>query len=201
MLIWYLLLNVLAVGSASAALSTESGTLKRSIEAPGVATTITSAKMTVRNQDSQAVFEGAVVLTRGSLVVRSDRMVVLFHSQKHESAPSSGKANQGDSNSHRASPNKNGAASTMSTRSVSRIEATAAVAHQVKIEYENGNATCQQAVYFVEGEKVVLTGDPVAWERGTRVSGRQITIYLAEERSVVEGSSHVRIEGEGANTP
>jgi hypothetical protein len=47
--------------------------------------------------------------------------------------------------------------------------------------------------------KVVLTGDPVAWERGTRVSGKQITIFLAEERSVVEGGSHVRIEGEGTD--
>ena len=50
-------------------------------------------------------------------------------------------------------------------------------------------------------KKIVLTGDPVAWERGTRVSGKQITIFLAEERSVVEGGSHVRIEGEGPSQP
>jgi lipopolysaccharide export system protein LptA len=56
-------------------------------------------------------------------------------------------------------------------------------------------------VYFVDGEKVVLTGEPVAWERGTRVSGKQITIFLAEERSVVEGGSHLRIEGEEADKP
>jgi lipopolysaccharide export system protein LptA len=46
-----------------------------------------------------------------------------------------------------------------------------------------------------------LTGDPVAWERGTRVSGKQITIFMAEERSVVEGGSHVRIEDEGPSQP
>ena len=33
-----------------------------------------------------------------------------------------------------------------------------------------------------------------AWEKGTRVSGKQITMFLAEDRSVVEGGSHVRIE-------
>jgi lipopolysaccharide export system protein LptA len=88
----------------------------------------------------------------------------------------------------------------MSNRSVSRVEATGD-AHRVTIKYENGNATCQKAVYFVDGEKIVLTGDPVAWEKGTRVSGKQITIFLAEERSVVEGGSHVRIEGEGASQP
>lgn len=86
----------------------------------------------------------------------------------------------------------------MSSRSVNRVEAIGA-AHPVKIKYANGNATCQKAVYFSDGEKVVLTGDPVAWEKGTRVSGRQITIYLAEERSVVEGGSHIHIEGEGQN--
>lgn len=195
------LLSAIWAASASAALSTESGTLKRSVEAPGVPTTITSKKMTVRNHDSQAVFEGMVVLTRGSLVVRSDKMVVSFHSRKRDlMQPSSGDTNHGES-AQNLSPSKGGgAASAISNRSVSQIEATADT-HHVKIEYESGNATCQKAVYFVDGEKVVLTGDPVAWERGTRVSGKQITIFLAEERSVVEGGSHVRIEGEGANTP
>lgn len=197
----YLLLSALCAESASAALSTDSGTLKRSVEAPGVPTTITSKKMTVRNQDSQAVFEGMVVLTRGSLIVHSDKMVVSFHSRKHDLEPqSSGNTNHGEAAQSLSSSKAGGAASTISNRSVSRIEATADT-HHVKIEYENGNATCQKAVYFVDGEKVVLTGDPVAWERGTRVSGQQITIFLAEERSVVEGGSHVRIEGEGANTP
>lgn len=203
MFMWisFLLLSALCAGSVSAALSTESGTLKQSVEAPGVPTTITSKKMTVRNQDSQAVFEGMVVLTRGSLVVHSDKMVVSFHSSKHDlKLQSTGDENYNESAQSLSSSKGGGAASTISNRSVSRIEATADT-HHVKIEYENGNATCQKAVYFVDGEKVVLTGDPVAWERGTRVSGKQITIFLAEERSVVEGGSHVRIEGEGANAP
>src|SRR5213594_4785611 len=41
-------------------------------------TTITSKKMTVRNQESKAIFEGAVVLTKGTLVVHSDAMIVSF---------------------------------------------------------------------------------------------------------------------------
>jgi lipopolysaccharide export system protein LptA len=56
-------------------------------------------------------------------------------------------------------------------------------------------------VYFSDGEKIILTGDPVAWEKGTRVSGKQITIYLTEERSVVEGDSRVHIEGESQGAP
>lgn len=198
---WLLLLSVFFVGSTSAAPSTESVNLKRSMEAPGVPTTITSKKMTVRNQDSQAIFEETVVLTRGPLIVHSDKMIVLFTPRNRDSVQSSGgEIDHHESVRNSSAPKEQSTASTMSNRSVNRVEATGG-AHRVKIKYENGNATCQKAVYFVDGEKIVLTGDPVAWEKGTRVSGKQITIFLAEERSVVEGDSHVRIEGEGPSQP
>jgi lipopolysaccharide export system protein LptA len=199
--IWLLLLSVFFVGSTSAAPSTESVNLRRSVEAPGVPTTVTSKKMTVRNQDNQAIFEEAVVLTRGPLIVHSDKMVVLFNSRNHAPLqPSEGGTGHSESVQNSSAATEHSTVSTMSNRSVSRVEATGG-AHRVRIKYENGNATCQKAVYFVDGEKIVLTGDPVAWEKGTRVSGKQITIFLTEERSVVEGGTHVRIEGEGTNHP
>ncbi|MDI3466660.1 MAG: hypothetical protein OJF50_005481 [Nitrospira sp.] len=201
MWIWLLLLSVVFIGSTSAAPSTESTNLKRSMEAPGVPTTITSKKMTVRNQDSQAVFEETVVLTRGPLIVHSDKMIVLFTPRNADPLqPSGGGTDQHESVRNSSAPKEHNTVSTISNRSVNRVEAIGDV-HRVKIKYENGNATCQKAVYFVDGEKIVLTGDPVAWEKGTRVSGKQITIFLAEERSVIEGGSHVRIEGEGASQP
>ena len=197
MWIWCLLLSVVLSGSSAAATTSDSGSLKRSVEAPGVPTTITSSRMTVRNQDSQAVFEGTVVLTRGSLVVHSDKMVVSFQPKNSQGGAT---VRKGDEQRDSAQASSNVQAghpgSTMSSRSVNRVEAIGE-GHHVKIKYENGNATCQKAVYFADGEKVVLTGDPVAWEKGTRVSGKQITLFLAEERSVVEGGSHIRIEGEG----
>ena len=201
MWIWLLLLSAFCVGSTSAAPSAESVSLKRSVEASGVPTTITSKKMTVRNQDSQAIFEETVVLTRGSLIVHSDKMVVLFTSRNHDSSlPLGGGTDRHESGQNSSAQKEHSAVSPMSNRSVQRIEATGD-AHRVKITYENGNATCQKAVYFVDREKIVLTGDPIAWERGTRVSGKQITIFMAEERSVVEGGSHVRIEDEGPSQP
>lgn len=201
MWIWLLLLSAFCVGSTLAAPSTESVNLKRSVEAPGVPTTITSKKMTVRNQDSQAVFEETVVLTRGPLIVHSDKLVVLFTPRNRASAPlSEGETHHPESVRNSPAAKEDSKVSTMSNRSVSRVEATGD-ANRVRIQYENGKATCRKAVYFVEGEKIVLTGDPVAWEKGTRVSGKQITIFLTEERSVVEGDSHVRIEGEGPNQP
>jgi len=189
MWIWFLLLNVFLLGIASVGESADAAISKGGAD-QAVSTTITAKKMTVKNQDSQAVFEGAVVLTRGSLVVFSDRMVVLFraqdpptndHQKRHEvvkgAAPSKG----------------SDVVPAVSNRSVNRIEATG----RVKIEKDSGSATCEKAIYYHDGDKIVLTGDPVAWDKGTRVSGKQITMFLAEDRSVVEGGSHVRIEPDG----
>jgi lipopolysaccharide export system protein LptA len=198
MWIYLLLLNILVLGTSPVAHSAEAGLPKKSVEAPAVSTTITAKKMTVRNQESQAVFEGTVVLTKGPLIVYSDKMVVLFHSESNDAVqlPSGGR-NRVDQAKSSPLSKGNDTMPAVSNRSVSRIEATG----HVKIEKENGNATCQKAVYFSDDEKIILTGDPVAWEKGTRVSGKQITMYLAEDRSVVEGGSHVRIEGEGKSGP
>lgn len=152
-----------------------------------ISTTVTSQKMTFKNQDSQAVFDGTVVLTRGTLVVYSDRMVVSFRGQE----PGVSEPKKATDAGKGAIPAKG--PDTVSNRAVSQIEATG----RVKIERDAGNATCQKAVYYRDEDKIVLTGDPVAWDKGTRVSGKRITMFLAEDRTVVEGGSHVQIEPDG----
>ena len=180
-----LLLSCLTVASVTSVhAAVEPSTNGVSHEAFG--TTVISQKMTFKNQQSQAVFDGAVVLTRGTLVVYSDRMVVSFRNQ--EVGTDSKKAVEGKGPS---SPAKG--PDTVSNRAVTQIEATG----RVKIERDAGNATCQKAVYYRDEDKIVLTGDPVAWDKGTRVSGQRITMFLGEDRTVVEGGSRVRIEPEG----
>lgn len=155
-------------------------------------TTITSQKMTVRNTENKAVFEGAVVLVKGALTVHSDVMVVFFKAQ--EPAGPSDKTDKKDSTRVKPTatkPSNREDLPTLGNKSVSLIEATGKV---VTIEKNDGKATCRKAVYFGDEDKLVLTGDPVAWEKGTRVAGNKITMFLAEDRSVVEGGSRVRIE-------
>jgi lipopolysaccharide export system protein LptA len=183
---YLLLLEVCLFGVISVGHAAESSLMKKGGDSPAVPTTIDSKKMTVRNQENQAVFEGMVVLTRGTLIVYSDKMVVLFN------APANDGAQAGAGGQAKTASKGSEGMPAVSSRSISRIEATG----HVKIENDNSNATCEKAVYFTEEEKIIMTGEPVAWEKGTRVSGKQITIYLAEERSVVEGNTHVRIEGD-----
>jgi len=66
----------------------------------------------------------------------------------------------------------------------------------VLIEKEDGRARSGRALYYKDEEKVVLMESPVAWQNGTRVTGKRMTIFLKEERSIVEGGSHVIISEE-----
>jgi lipopolysaccharide export system protein LptA len=183
MWIWLLLLSWLTVATMTAAQAAVDTASNGASDQVG--TTVISQKMTFKNQQSQAVFDGAVVLTRGTLVVYSDRMVVSFRNQEADPKKS------GEPGKNQPAPAKG--PDTVSNRAVTQIEATG----RVKIERDAGNATCQKAVYYRDEDKIVLTGDPVAWDKGTRVSGKRITMFLAEDRTVVEGGSHVRIEPEG----
>lgn len=197
MWILFLALSILApvtaesVATAGAAVSKGSGPAPAPAQAP---TTITAKKMTVRNQDSQAVFEGSVILTQGTLMVYSDKMVVSFSPQSADAKKGEpGVIKKSDPTSS-AKPIGKGAdvMPGSSGRSVKQIEATG----NVRIEKETGNATSNKAVFDNSRRVVTLTGDPVAWEKGTRVSGEKIVIYLDEDRSVVEGGSHLLIDGE-----
>jgi lipopolysaccharide export system protein LptA len=178
---WLLLLSCVALGMITAAQAAVGGPSNGASD-QALGTTVISQKMTFKNQENQAVFDGAVVLTRGTLVVYSDRMVVSFGNQE---------AAEPKTTKTPVAPAKG--PDTVSNRAVTQIEATG----RVKIERDAGNATCQKAVYYREEDKIVLTGDPVAWDKGTRVSGKRITMFLGEDRTVVEGGSHVRIEPEG----
>lgn len=196
MWICLLLLNFISLVGAWA-LPPPDNRVSTAQEAAAPPTNITAKKMTVRNQENQAVFEGTVVLTQGALMVYSDKMVVFFHSR----GGGDQKDHAVDFNHSEAthSPELSKRADVMpgsSGQSVKQIEATG----HVRIEREGGKATSSKAV-FDNGRRIVtLTGDPVAWEKGTRVSGEKIIIYLDEDRSVVEGGTHLRIDGEGSKS-
>jgi lipopolysaccharide export system protein LptA len=54
-------------------------------------------------------------------------------------------------------------------------------------------ATSQQATYDVVQERVVLEGQAVAWRRGDMVSGMRITLFIKENREIVEGDEKERV--------
>lgn len=59
---------------------------------------------------------------------------------------------------------------------------------------QGGVATSEKAVYYEEGEKIVLTGNPVVKQGNDFVKGDRITIFLKDNKSVVEGLQDRRVK-------
>lgn len=135
-------------------------------------TVITSNTMTASNETNQAIFRGNVKMIQEELIVHSDIMIVYFTENK-ALAPS-------------AIPQP------PSQQSKKEIRFIQAKGH-VKIVKGESRATCERAIYDKKTEKVILRGSPVAWQGGTRISGPKMTMFLKENRSVVEGGTRVTI--------
>jgi lipopolysaccharide export system protein LptA len=57
---------------------------------------------------------------------------------------------------------------------------------------DGGTATAEKATYYQSEEKVVLTGNPIVKQGDDFVEGSTITLFLKEDRSIVEGSESKR---------
>jgi len=74
---------------------------------------------------------------------------------------------------------------------IDRIVATGNVRIQ---RAKGGTASAEKAVYYQGEEKLVLTGNPVVRQGRDRVEGERITLYLAENRSVVESTGDEKVK-------
>ncbi|MEO5657552.1 MAG: LptA/OstA family protein [Nitrospiria bacterium] len=143
---------------------------------------ITSRSMTVKNLDQRVIFDQDVVIKKGDLDLRADRVEVVLMPTTRETAAGN------------PLPGIQGAA--LAENNVERIEAHG----RVKVVQGAKTATADQAVYHRAEETIVLTGRPETWEDGYRIQGSKITILLRERRSVVE-ESHVVIYPEDTPGP
>jgi len=139
---------------------------------------ITAESLVFRDHDNTALFTGKVVMTKGDFVMRADQMVVYFDgTPSTPSAQKSGKTGGPSSPAAADLP-------TFGNRAVNLIDATG----NVTMQRGEKRAKSKKAVYHQRDETLVLTGDPEAWEAGYRVTGTKMTMFLKEDRSIVEGS-------------
>ena len=59
---------------------------------------------------------------------------------------------------------------------------------------DGGLATADEAVYFQKDGKIVLTGTPQVKQGDDFVEGSKITLFLNEDRSIVEGSDGKQVK-------
>jgi lipopolysaccharide export system protein LptA len=127
---------------------------------------IKSQSLELDNKKRIVVFSGQVDAKREDMTINCEKMIVYYLDQSAEKE--SGKADV----------------------KIDKIVATG----KVKISRPDGAlAMSEKAVYYENEEKVVLTGRPVVKQGNDFVEGSRITLYLREERSIVEGSEKEKV--------
>jgi lipopolysaccharide export system protein LptA len=127
---------------------------------------INSNSLEIDNQRKIVTFTGDVDARQDDLIINCQKMVLYYIEEQTE----------------KASKNPG--------LKIDKIVATG----QVKITRpDGGSATAEKATYYQDDEKVVLTGKPVVKQGDDFVEGSMITLFLRENRSVVEGSENKKV--------
>jgi len=75
-----------------------------------------------------------------------------------------------------------------------RIEKIVASGNVKILRSGGGEATADKAVYYQDKEMAVLTGNPVVKQGNNSVEGSRITLYMKDNRSVIEGSENRKVK-------
>lgn len=78
------------------------------------------------------------------------------------------------------------------TREIRAVQARGSV----RIQRQDLVATGRQAEFDVAGGVLILSGEAKAWQGRNVVAGKRITLYLADNRTVVEGARGIIYPGE-----
>lgn len=127
---------------------------------------IKSASLEIDDEKKTVHFIGDVDAVRGGFRIKADRLTVYYAGQAKEGVSDSGRA---------------------------KIEKIVATGNVRITRDEGGLATAEEAVYFQNEEKVILTGNPVVKQGEDFVEGRRAILFLREKRSVIEGSGEKRV--------
>jgi lipopolysaccharide export system protein LptA len=118
---------------------------------------IEADRMISQEDANSVVFIGNVDARQGDVTIRSDEMTVYYTQQKNSSGKKS------SSQVHRLICKKN-----------------------VEVVQDDWLGTGNRMDYFAKDRKVILTGNAKAWQGQNMVTGKTITYYLDEKRSIVE---------------
>jgi len=128
---------------------------------------IKSNSLEMNNKLKIVTFKGDVNAKKDSFVINCDNMIVYYKSAPGE-------------------PEKDDESKT----SIDKIVATG---HVTINRAKGGTATAEKAIYYQENEKMVLMGNPTVKQGSDLVKGDRITIFLNEDRSIVEGSEDSKV--------
>ncbi len=139
---------------------------KKTEQTDGAPIVIKADSLEMDDKKKIVIFTGNVDVKEKDFVINCQKMVLYYKGQATGQASETGEF------------------------SIDKIIATG----KVTIKRPGGGlATAEKALYYRGDEKVVLTGNPKVKQGDDFVQGSKITIYLKENRSVVEGSKSDKV--------
>jgi lipopolysaccharide export system protein LptA len=155
------ILVLLLLGAFYPSLVSAQGLFNKTIVGEGETIVIRSNSLEIDNRKKVVSFLGDVEAKRGDMVIKCRKMLVHYREKAGDGALDKGGFR------------------------IERIVASG----DVKIDRPGGgSATADDVVYYEDEEKLVLSGKPVVKQGEDFVEGSLITLFLKEDRSVVEGS-------------
>ena len=121
--------------------------------------------------EKRIIYRGDVVATQGDVTVKSDLLTVTYEEPTTEDGTSLPQSE--------------------SVTSRQRLKEIVAEGN-VEITTQDRRATGKKVVFNEANRTVVLSGNAVLWEGANQVTGEQVTVFLDEKRSVVEGGGGER---------
>ena len=128
---------------------------------------ITSNALEMNNELKVVTFKGDVKAKKDNFVINCDNMLVYYEKSPAESG-------KGDGNK-------------------TKIDKIVASGNVIINRAKGGKATAEKAVYHQKDEKMVLMGNPIVEQGNDLVKGDRITIFLNEDRSIVESSEDSKV--------
>jgi len=132
---------------------------------------ITSNRMEAFNEKKLVVFSGKAIATQGNKVLKADQLRLYYKEE-------SGKKN------------KIGKIETENAGDLEKIDAKG----NVSLTQGERIATGDEAVYFRESNKVILTGNAMLKEGKNIIKGDRVIVFLNENRGIVESNTQKQVK-------
>jgi lipopolysaccharide export system protein LptA len=129
---------------------------------------ITSRTLELDDELKTVTFTGSVNAKNTDFLIKCRKMVLYYH--------------------------KTQSASKKTPETGNKIDKIVATDNVRIIRAQGGEATAQKAVYYQKDDRIVLTGNPVIKQGKSFVEGERITLYLKENRSIVESNHKKRVK-------
>jgi lipopolysaccharide export system protein LptA len=132
---------------------------------------ITADRMEAFNDKKIVVFSGNATVIQGKSVLKADKLL-LYYKDKTDKTD----------NKETGVADKTG--------NLEKIEAQG----NVRLTQDQRVATGDEAVFFRDSNKVVLTGNAVLIEGKNSIKGNRVTVFLNENKGTVEGNTQKQVK-------